>query len=92
MRKLSLVPLVAVILALAGYARAQQTSHPRLTIDQLIDIKHPSEPLWSPDGRYVAFVWDRAGVSNFYVADANGHGQPMALTSYSDGQVGGAFW
>ncbi|MGB6877476.1 MAG: prolyl oligopeptidase family serine peptidase [Candidatus Acidiferrales bacterium] len=92
MRKLSLVPLVAVILALAGYARAQQTSHPRLTIDQLIDIKHPSEPLWSPNGRYVAFVWDRAGVSNFYVADADGHGQPMALTSYSDGQVGGAFW
>ena len=92
MRKLCLVSFVAVTLALAGQATAQQTSHHRLTIDQIIDIKHPSDPLWSPDRRHVAFVWDRAGVSNFYVANADGRGQPIALTSYADGQVSGAFW
>lgn len=92
MRKLPVITLAAATFALAGLARAQQAAHSPLTIEQLIDIKHPSEPLWSPDGRRVAFVWDRAGVSNFYLADADGQGQPEALTSYADGQVGGAFW
>lgn len=92
MRKRLVILLVAVMLALAGQALAQDRPHSRLTIEQLIDIKHPSEPLWSPDGRHVAFVWDRAGVSNFYLANADGGGEPLPLTSYSDGQVGGAFW
>jgi cell division topological specificity factor len=30
----------------------------RLTIEQLIDIRHPSSPVWSPDGRHVAYVVD----------------------------------
>jgi dipeptidyl aminopeptidase/acylaminoacyl peptidase len=84
--------LAAAILALGSRAAAQEASHRRLTIDQLIEIKHPSEPIWSPDGRHIAFVWDRAGVSNFYVANAHGDGQPRPLTTYSSGQVGGAFW
>lgn len=92
MRKFSAIASAIIIFALAGVAQAQQQSHPRLTIEQLIDIKHPSDPLWSPDGRRVAFVWERAGVSNFYVANSDGEGQPIALTSYTDGQIGGAFW
>jgi dipeptidyl aminopeptidase/acylaminoacyl peptidase len=91
MKKLAFF-VVAAILALGGRAAAQGASHRRLTIEQLIDIKHPSEPIWSPDGRHIAFVWDRAGVSNFYVANADGDGQPRPLTTYSSGQVGGAFW
>lgn len=64
----------------------------RLTIEQIIQIKHPSEPMWSPDGRNVAFVWDQGGVSNFYVVSSDAKNAPAALTSFSDGQVGGAFW
>src|SRR5947209_7912604 len=64
----------------------------RLTIEQLIEIKHPTNPVWSPDGKHVVFTWDRAGVANLYVANADGHGQPQALTSYPEGQVEGAFW
>ena len=26
-------------------------------------------PMWSPDGRHVVFIWERAGVANIYVAD-----------------------
>ncbi|HEY2906474.1 MAG TPA: DPP IV N-terminal domain-containing protein, partial [Vicinamibacterales bacterium] len=50
-----------------------------LTIEQLIDIKHPSAPAWSADGRHVSFTWDRAGVSERYVSDLDGrppHVQP----------------
>jgi Tol biopolymer transport system component len=78
-------------LASDGAVRQASPAH-RLTIEQIIQIKHPSEPLWSPDGRHVAFVWDEGGVSNLYVANADGQGSPVALTSFTDGQVGDAFW
>src|SRR5262249_10346656 len=67
----------------------------RLTIDQLVDIRHPSNPMWSPDGRHVAFAWDRAGLSNVYVADVSGGaGQPGAprLLSEAGATLAGAFW
>ena len=80
-------PLLA-LLALALTAQAAP-----LTIEKLIDIKHPSNPAWSPDGRKVAFIWDRAGVSNLYLADASGPSrQPAALTHFSDGQLNSLFW
>src|SRR5436309_4858274 len=63
----------------------------RLTIDTLIDIKHPSQAAWSPDGEQVAFVWDRAGVQNVYVVGSRG-GEPRALTSDASSLVAGLFW
>lgn len=57
-----------------------------------MQIKHPSDPLWSPDGRHIAFVWDLGGVANLYVASADGQGAPAELTTFSEGQVSGAFW
>jgi dipeptidyl aminopeptidase/acylaminoacyl peptidase len=67
----------------------------RLTIEQLIDIKHPSNPMWSPDGRLVAFVWDRAGVSKVYVASAeNVNTQSPSPRELPDAgaSLTGAFW
>ena len=63
-----------------------------LSIEQLIDIRHPSNPIFSPDGRSVAFLWDRAGVTNLYVAAASGGEKPRAITSLKEGQPGGVFW
>ncbi len=49
--------------------------------------------MWSPDGKHVAFVWDRAGIQNLYVADpASPTAAPKALTSYDSGALGNAFW
>ncbi len=82
-------PLTALALALsASIALAQGP----LTIDQLVDIKHPSSPAFSPDGRLVAFLWDRAGVANLYVAAAMGGERPRAVTSLKEGQPGAYFW
>src|SRR6266853_6784133 len=81
--------------ALTFVASAAPQSSPKfskLTIEQLIEIKHPSNPVWSPDGKHVVFTWDLAGVANLYVANADGHGLPQALTSFPEGQVQGAFW
>jgi dipeptidyl aminopeptidase/acylaminoacyl peptidase len=65
-------------------------SPPALTIEQLIDIRHPSNPMWSPDGRSIAFVWDRAGVANLYLSSMAG--EPRALTRHTKGAISGAFW
>ena len=37
-----------------------------LTLDSLLDIRHPSAPAFSPDGSVLAFVWERASVQNIY--------------------------
>ena len=76
--------VLLVIIALIGTGFAQAKSH--LSIEQLIDIKHPSSPVWSPDGQLIAFIWDRAGVSNVYFSHLDG-AQSTALTSYSDGSI-----
>jgi dipeptidyl aminopeptidase/acylaminoacyl peptidase len=87
--------LTATLIGCTVETRTAETqpspSAPPLTIEQLIDIRHPSNPMWSPDGRSVAFVWDRAGVANLYVA-ASTDGEPRALTRYGNGTVGSPFW
>jgi dipeptidyl aminopeptidase/acylaminoacyl peptidase len=82
---------IAVMLAQFGLGQATVKTVP-LTIEQLIDIKHPSNPVWAPNGKYVAFIWDRAGVSNLYLASSSGGGQPVPLTSFPEGGVEKLFW
>lgn len=90
---------VALALAIGAYVfivqaapqPAASRAGSRLTIEQLIDIRHPSNPVWSPDGRHVVFVWDRAGVSNVFVSDVSGATPPRELPE-AGAQLGGAFW
>ncbi len=62
-----------------------------LTIDLLLDIKHPSNPVWSRDSRAIVFVWDRAGVANLHVVPADGSARPVAVTT-DGGPATGVFW
>jgi dipeptidyl aminopeptidase/acylaminoacyl peptidase len=89
--------LVAILAVMVSDFPAQAYAQPSpagdaLTIEQLIDVKHPSSPVWSPDGGLVAFIWDRAGVSNIYVSNLDGRAQPTAVTSYADGHIRGLFF
>src|SRR5262245_61271761 len=82
----------AAVLAFAVYAQQQRATHASpLSIEQLIDIRHPSNAMWSPDGRRVVFAWDRAGVSKVYVVDAAATGAPRELAA-AGSQLNGAFW
>src|SRR5439155_21138148 len=85
----------AVVSGLIGSAAIRTFPRDRrpLTIDTLLDIKHPSDPTWSPDGSHVAFIWDRAGVQNVWVADvAGGSRSPRNLTRADAGTIQGIFW
>jgi dipeptidyl aminopeptidase/acylaminoacyl peptidase len=75
-------------------ARGDAAQSGLLTIDALVDIKHPSSGVWSPDGARVAFVWDRAMVQNLYVIDVSREppGVPLAVTDYKEGQISDFFW
>ena len=90
-----LLPLAALAVA-AGTAAAQAPkphSSSKLTIEQLIQIKHPSGHQWTPDGSHVWFTYDSGGINNVWVAPANGSRPAMPLTTYADGQTGnGGFW
>ncbi len=88
--------LGAVAYVVHAAPQAPATRGGRLTIEQLVDIRHPSSPIWSPDGRHVAFVSERAGIANIFVVDvATTSPAPpaaRALTTYADGQSAGFFW
>ncbi len=91
MRRFAVLLLLFLAGAECGFAQ-QAGSSKRLTIEQLMDIKHPSDPLWSPDGRHVAFLWDRAGVTNLYLARADGSGEPTQMTKFTGEHLGDMFW
>jgi dipeptidyl aminopeptidase/acylaminoacyl peptidase len=94
MKILALFPAVLLLAACEPGPRAAEPGSAGLafTIGDLLDIKHPSGPVWSPDGQRIVFIWDRAGVSNLYVSDLSG-GEPRALTSETGSGVTSApFW
>jgi dipeptidyl aminopeptidase/acylaminoacyl peptidase len=93
-KECTVAALIAVIILTVAIALQAQKSGRKsaLTIEQLIEIRHPSEPIWSPDGKRVAFVWDRADVKNLFVANADGSGKPIPITSFPEGGVANAFW
>ena len=73
MRRCLLIALCAV----AAFGAAPKSS---ITIDRIAQIKYPTEPAWSPDGKSVAFLWDAAGIQNlFAVRDG---GTPAPLTTF----------
>ena len=92
------VCLIAVVTTGVGCGgtRALEASPDRglLTIDRLLDIKHPSSPSWSPDGTRLAYVWDASGVQNIWMIDqmATAPSSPRALTTFTAGDIDRPFW
>lgn len=88
---MSALACMALVFGVSGDLHA--LSAKSLSIDQLMQIKHPSNPVVSPDGQYIVYLWDEGGVGNLYAVKTSGApNSPQKLTSFSIGQVGEAFW
>jgi dipeptidyl aminopeptidase/acylaminoacyl peptidase len=71
---------LSLVVSLTTLTAAQEPPRGSITIDRIADIKYPTEPLWSPDSKSVAFLWDAAGKQDLYLAR---EGQtPIALTNF----------
>src|SRR5204863_4855820 len=92
-RNIAVGAMIAAALMFAASAAPQSSpKSSRLTIEQLIDIKHPSTPVWSTDGIHVVFTWDRDGVANLYVAKAVGPGHQVPLLRFPKDTSEAASW
>ena len=93
MRKWHAALTLLIVLAAACARAPQQSSRGLLTIDRLLEITHPSQPAWSPDGRHLAFIWDQAGVQNIWLVDMQAPKMtPQPVTSYQAGSVENLYW
>src|SRR2546422_2903649 len=88
----TIITITTVIVAafVAGAVEPKTAPIQPLTIEQLIDIKHPSNPVWSPDGKHITFSWDRAGVTARYISDIDGRDpRPVTDTPPSGANMNG---
>ena len=53
MTHVRLLVVSLLFVAVAPVAESQSRTAQRLTLDDVIDIRHPSNPMWTPDGRSV---------------------------------------
>ena len=81
-----------LIVLAASALVAGTTGAQRLTIDQLIQIKHPSAPQWTSDGSHIWFTYDSGGVNNLWAVPADGSGRAVALTAAATRSPGAMRW
>ncbi|HVG83570.1 MAG TPA: prolyl oligopeptidase family serine peptidase [Vicinamibacterales bacterium] len=72
--------LFAIALVLAAVPAAAEPPRGSITIERIADIKYPTNPAWSSDGKRVAFLWDAAGKQDLFVVTPGS--QPVALTDF----------
>src|ERR1051326_3985935 len=69
-----------VVLTCVVCTASAETPRGSITIDRIAQIKYPSAPGWSPDGKMVAFWWHAAGKQDLFVVKPGE--KPVSLTDF----------
>lgn len=73
--------LLCAVVALTHVAVVQaEPPKGSITIERIADIRYPTNPVWSPDGAKVAFLWDAAGKQDLFVVTPGQ--KPVQLTDF----------
>src|SRR5215831_8662210 len=72
--------ILAVFCCLIATIAPGEAPKGSITIERISHIKYPSAPVWSPDGKMVAFLWDAWGKQDLFAVTPGQ--RPVALTDY----------
>lgn len=86
-----LIP-AAILAAAAGCASPAEP--PSLTLDDILAIRHPTAPVWRPDGSGIVFVWDLNHQMDLYEVTPGSGEPPKQLTRWGRAyeQIENLFW
>jgi len=89
--KLRALAWLAILCASLLVPASADTPRGSITIDRISQIKYPSAPAWSPDGKMLTFLWDAWGKQDLFVVPVLSERQrvegptaakPVALTDF----------
>jgi dipeptidyl-peptidase-4 len=84
---------LAILAAFALSGTTGRSQALRLTVERIASLPSltgtaPSSPVWSPDSRHVAFLWNDRGLPfrDVWVASATSTGPPVRVTAFAEQQ------